>query len=167
MGDRRLAETTTDGFGRFLLEWSADVDEQVPYISVRVFAPWGDPAGEIRLTSSEILFPSELTFSAVPEPSLLAQAPQMAAPPVAGLEAVSGEALMFFRQAVMAAVEGGYLQEGEAGWVEQDIADLDRAHALARAGIQGDLRSLEMLRTVLQVEPRWELESYFTTRTAT
>jgi hypothetical protein len=81
MGDRRLAETTTDGFGRFLLEWSADVDEQVPYISVRVFAPWGDPAGEIRLTSSEILFPSELTFSAVLEPSLLAQAPQMAAPP--------------------------------------------------------------------------------------
>jgi hypothetical protein len=74
---------------------------------------------------------------------------------------------MFFRQAVMAAVEGGYLQEGEAGWAEQDIADLDRAHALARAGIQGDLRSLEMLRTVLQVEPRWELESYFTTRTAT
>lgn len=156
IGDHLLTETITDGFGRFLLEWSAEV-EQASFISVRIFAPWGDPAGEARLSPPELLYPSELKFSAVPEPRFFPQASEPATLPAPSSEMVSEEHLLLFQQAVAAAVEGGYLQDAEAGWVEQAIADLDRAHALARAGIQGDMRSLEMLRTLLQVEPRWEI----------
>jgi hypothetical protein len=153
-GDRPLAETTTDGFGRFLLEWPAEV-EQASFIAVRAYAPWGDPAGEIRLSPSELLSPNELTFTAVPEPRL----PQASAPPVlpaASPEIVSQEAWSLFRQAVAAATDEGYLKEDEARWVEQDVADLDRAHALARAGVEGDSHSLKTLRALLQMESLWK-----------
>src|SRR6266550_377739 len=66
VGEHPLASAITDGFGRFLLEWPAK-GEQPAFISVRILAPWGDPAGEVRLSPTELLSPSELTFSAVSE----------------------------------------------------------------------------------------------------
>lgn len=155
--DHLLAETTTDSFGRFLLEWPADVDEKARCISVKVFSPWGKLAGETRLVRSELFFPRELTFSATSEPCFPLQASEIGGPPAPSSQVVSKEDLMLFRQAVAAAMEGEYLQKGEAHWVEQYIADLDLVYVLARSSMQRDLCSLGLLRTLLQTAPRWKL----------
>ena len=154
-GAHLLAETTTDALGRFLLEWPAEAEKSE--VSVRVFSPWGDSAGELRLAPAELVSPRALTFSAVAEPRLVPQAFEPGARQPFSSEIVSDGDLSRFQQAVGAAVQAGYLREGDAGWVEHALADLDHAHRLGRASVEGDFHSLEMLRRFLRVEPRWEI----------
>ena len=153
-GAHLLAETTTDAFGRFLLEWPVQAEQSE--VSVRVFSPWGDSAGELRLAPAELVSPRALTFSAVAEPRSVPQAFEPGARPAFTSDIVSDGDLSRFQQAVAAAVQAGYLREGDAGWVEHALADLDHAHRLGRASVEGDFHSLEMLRRFLRVESRWE-----------
>lgn len=155
-GDDLVAETTTDGFGRFVLEWHATV-EQKSSIAVRAFAPWDDPAGEIRLQHSELLYPSPLKFTAVPERRT---PPRVVEPPSlrqAASEVVSERDLSLFLDAVSAAVKGEHLRGEAAAWVQRSIADLDRAYVVAREAVLGDLQSLEILRKLLAPERRWDI----------
>jgi len=154
-GERLIAATTTDAFGRFVLQGQT-AEERPSFVSVRAFAPWKHAAGEIRLSLSEVLSPQALTFSAVPEPASVSQRIE---PPRLRLasETVSEKDLALFLSAVSGAVAEDYLLSDEAAWVQRSIADLDGAAAVAREAVLGDLRSLGVLRTMLRAEPRFEI----------
>lgn len=153
--ERLLTETTTDGLGRFLLEWDAAPGQHAA-VTFLALAPWKTPAGEVRLAYAELLSPHALAFHAVTEPG----APPR---PIETLradqvsEVVSERDLSVLLAAVDATVECGRLRSDEATWVQGTIADFDRLFAIAREAVLGDLRSLDILRTRLSTEGQWNM----------
>lgn len=61
LGGRVLAESSTDGAGRFLLEWSQSAEEQGGVL-VELLDPDGRPREAVELTPEQLVSPSVIIF---------------------------------------------------------------------------------------------------------
>jgi hypothetical protein len=149
-GDRRLAETTTDGNGAFLLRLDS---RDLPSVDLRVYDPDGIPLWQGTLTPAdlELGMPLDVAVDAVSDE------PLAKAEPARSWQVVDEGDLEALLQLVTRAVDEGMLQFDEVGWIKADLDDVNDLHQLSLGVIEGSLGNLELIERILRTSPPWSL----------